>query len=343
MGPGLTGQLIDLIATNPSSYNSCMRCHARLASQNHVRPIRDSAGELVRDANGKRRWEQNPHFQPQMYETAHGCANCHVRAHERHSISEPKTQYSWASGTLKAHPLERSDYLSQSLFCKDCHQFDTDSLVAPGLPPRENTYNEWLEWTAVADDPKSCQDCHMPDGDHSFKGIHDQEYVAANTTVVSSYGQSGGLMTAQISLENTGGGHHLPTYITPKIFIRCFFSDASGEIIRDSLVEETVGRGARTRKLPSGKTQWYDEFDTRIPAGDTYIYRYAEQIPEGAMSFHLEIFVAPDDFYNNLFKKWIGQRTRSSKGLELLGQAFRETDPEVSGYYLLREEVLIEN
>lgn len=343
MGPGVTGQLVDWIASNPSSYSSCMRCHARLASQNHIRPVRDTGGKLVRDGNRKRQWEQNPHFQPRMYDTAHGCANCHVRAHERHSVEEPKTQYSWDSESLQAHPLKRSDYLSQSKFCKDCHQFDTDSLVEPGLAPRENTYAEWLEWFNEADEPKSCQECHMPDGDHSFKGIHDQDYVATNSTVTFSFQQNEGVMTARISLENSGGGHHFPTYITPKIFIRCYFSDANGEEIQGSRKQETVGRGAKTRRLKSGKTQWFDEFDTRIPAGEAYIYRYSEPIPEDAGSFQLEIFVAPDDFYHHLYEKWVGLESRSSKGLELLGQALLETKPEVSGYYLLRKEVLIEN
>jgi len=293
----------------------------------------------LRDYDGKRLWEQNPHFVPEMYETAHGCANCHVRSHTRLSTDQPVARFAWDSESLKAHPLRRTELLRQSEFCKDCHQFDTDSGVPSGAHPRENTYAEWLEWFAGADEPQSCQQCHMPDGDHRFRGIHDKEYVAENVEVNSWHKLDGEYMSAGISVTNSGGGHMLPTYITPRIYVRAFFSDSQGEVIWSSHRREIIGRGAVPQRQPGGGTLWVDEYDTRIPTGGTFEFSYSEQIPDAAVDFHLVVFVAPDDFYNRAYERWLGQGWRSKDALELIEQAHRETRPQASGYYLLRQQV----
>ena len=329
MSPGVTGQLIEWIEGEPGKYYSCMRCHAGLAEQAHVRQ--------TTDAEGKRAYEANPHFQPRMYETAHGCVNCHVRGHIRYSSDEPRTQHLWEKETLSAHELKRSSWLRQSAFCKDCHQFEASRTIAGGHPPLENTYEEWRAWAETAAEPKSCQECHMVDGGHGFSGIHDAAFVKANATVSTRFTQSNEAVEAAITLTNTNNGHFMPTYVTPKIYFRGYFADASGRQVPGTFKEAVMGRDVRRRTGADGRKEWYDKYDNRLAPDESFTFEYSQRVPPGAKTFHLDVFVAPDDFYHKAFAKWLEDSGRTREGLELLGQALRETAPSASGYYLLQE------
>ena len=70
MGPGIAGQLVDLVKTDPRSARSCATCHAPIAEQ---RP------ELLEGG----RWIANPDFDPALQARGVVCASCHVREHQR--------------------------------------------------------------------------------------------------------------------------------------------------------------------------------------------------------------------------------------------------------------------
>jgi mono/diheme cytochrome c family protein len=346
MSPGVTGQLIDWIADDPGNYYSCMRCHARLVEQLHVVPEGLPVGGMgmdeYRSARGLK-WEHNPHFRAGMYEAAHGCANCHKRAHTRYSRETEPPEVVWDDETLSAHELVREPWLESSEYCKDCHQFPESMRIADGHPPLQNTYEEWRAWNETAGEPQTCQQCHMPEHGHGFKGIHDRGYVAENVTITSSHERRGGVMHAAITLKNTGNGHHLPTYVTPKIYLHGYFRDADGKQVEGTFQDAVVGREAHTRAKEGDGREWYDEYDTRIPAGEGFTFEYEGEVPAQAASFHLEIFVAPDDFYHKNYRKWVGQTSRRSpQAIGLLNQALAETEPFESGYYLLKEEYAVD-
>jgi hypothetical protein len=206
----------------------------------------------------------------------------------------------------------------------------------------ENTFEEWRIWVETADEPKSCQDCHMPEGNHEFLGIHDRDYVLENVEIATEHQRIENRMKARITIANTGGGHHLPTYVTPKIYVHGYFRDSLGRPIKGSQQQVIVGRGAQARTRDDGKTEWYDEYDRRIPAGESFAFNYDGEIPEQAATFHLEIVVAPDDYYNWAYSIWKDQQSRSEVGRQLLSQAYEETLANVSGYYLLQEEHVVE-
>ena len=337
MSPGVTGQLVDWVGSDPAQYESCLRCHARLSEQQQVRRIAGEAPGQRYGPSDAAAWEANPHFIPELYETAHGCANCHLRAHTRHGSDEPFTTYRWDTEQLKAHPLERTPWFKDSEFCQDCHQFPLTQTIADGHAPLENTYEEWRAWAEQAVEPKSCQQCHLPEGEHGFKGIHDADYVRENIELSTTYEASDGSVRASITLVNSNNGHHLPTYVTPKVFLRGYFTDANGQQFADSLQEDIIGREAHIRKKPGGGTEWYDEYDTRIPAGRQHAFTYEGEIPAEAAAFHLEVFVAPDHFYHRNYGKWLKQEKRSAAALSDLQLAWEETQPEASGYFLLEE------
>src|SRR3972149_4806383 len=62
-------------------------------------------------------------------------------------------------------------------FCRDCHQFPPDGFALNGKL-LENTYAEWKA-SPFARAGVQCQDCHMPDRRHLWRGIHDAATVRA--------------------------------------------------------------------------------------------------------------------------------------------------------------------
>ncbi|MCC7477470.1 hypothetical protein IT575_03335 [bacterium] len=330
MSPGITGQLVDWLEEKPAEFYDCMRCHARLSEQLLLR-LRAST---TADSTSAVQWEHNPDFVAELQASAHGCANCHLRGEVRLGPEKGRAAYLWDSKAISRHPLQREDWLSDSRFCAECHQFPDSQKLPDGGPPLENTYEEWRAWAATQQKPKSCQDCHMPGGEHSFKGIHDALFVRANAQVSSQVRFSGRRAIAELTLRNSNNGHHLPTYVTPRIWLQCFAVDSSGARIDSSFKSAMVGRDARSRRDAAGKLEWYDHADTRIPADEDFTFSYAMELPDNAAALQLEIFVEPDHFYYHAYGDWLKQDWRSPAGKALLELARKETEPFTSGYYL---------
>ena len=118
-------------------------------------------------------------------------------------------------GAVREQPLFRD-----AAFCAPCHQFGPDGLSVNGKP-LQNTYREW-QASRYADEGVACQDCHMPDGRHGFKGVHDPEMVEQGLGVDVWRTRDGLLVHAR----NKGAGHALPTYVTPQIEVE--LSSAGG-------------------------------------------------------------------------------------------------------------------
>jgi hypothetical protein len=241
----------------------------------------------------------------------------------------------------KRQALERTDFLRDSQFCAHCHQFDESARISNG-PPLQNTHVEHREWLARTTEPKSCQDCHMPGGSHRWLGIHDADFVRASLDITYNHAITSGRMRASIRLVNARNGHHFPTYVTPRVWLRGYFSDEAGQQIADSLKDSVIARDARNRQKPGGGTEWYDEYDTRVAAGDSFTFSYDEPVPPGAVRFHLEVFCAPDHFYHEAYGKWIEQEWRSAAGIAQLKRAEEESAPERSGFYILKESFALD-
>lgn len=127
----------------------CLNCHAPLPEQQEA--IR--AGE-----------HNNPLVQQGV-----SCAVCHVRDRTILTPSPPSRL------AQLAHRAEHSTALRESDFCGGCHQFRAPSHDGSQLQigaPLQDTLSEW-EHSAAARDGQRCQDCHMPDGVHEFRGAHD--------------------------------------------------------------------------------------------------------------------------------------------------------------------------
>lgn len=219
MSEGLAGQLR---STTPERRDSCLACHAPRSEQ-----------WALMEAEG-----------PEAHTKLDGidCAGCHVRGHQRFG---PRDVQSTPHGVVRALPL-----FKRSAFCMKCHQFPEGGPATNGKP-LENTYNEWLA-SRYSKSGQTCQSCHMANGKHEFKGIHDPEMTRQGLKVRVTRTIAGLHMRA----TNAGAGHALPTYYTPRITIRAETTE-NGRLKRANFVIQ--------RSLEwSPKTGWRELFDTRL-------------------------------------------------------------------------------
>ena len=85
----------------------------------------------------------------------------------------------------------------------------------------------------------------------------------------------GDTLQATVTVTNSGAGHYLPTYVTPKIFVQGELLAAAGEAIADSFQEAIIGREI-TLNLRR------EVYDTRIAPKASLDFGYAMALPETA-------------------------------------------------------------
>lgn len=279
MGPGVWGGLID---GTPDFVNSCSECHVPLSEQHEYLPT--SNGEYV----------ENQHYDAQLQSHGITCAACHLRGNQRFGPSFSETA---AAASVFGEGHHGGAVVSQayqdSAFCRPCHQFEEGEASLNGKLV-ENTYNEWLE-SPHAKNGETCQSCHMPERRHQFQGIHHPEMVRKALKLDVQMKNQRDRIEAEIQLTNEGAGHHLPTYAAPAIFVTVRLLDSAGNPI-----PKTKQVRAIQRRLPASRDR--EIFDTRIPAGGTWIYDYKIARPEHAETLEVRIDVHPDHFYNSFFK-----------------------------------------
>ena len=291
MGPGVVGQFPALGA---DEVLQCHSCHAPMSEQiGGTDPGGADVGGAFRD---------NPLDNPAL--ASHGlvCAACHLREHRWHG---PPLREGRTSMSQLAHgePI-RSPHFEASEFCKPCHQHPPDSMLVNGKPV-ENTYNEWLASPQAAQGIR-CQQCHMPDRRHLWRGIHDVEMTRQGLTIEAALEpevpKAGAALRATLTVTNSGVGHAFPTYTTPAVYLRAAFLDRDDRPIRGTYEEKIL-----QRRLDMSVVPWRETFDTRILPGKSSQLRFDHQVPEQAASLYLWIWVDPDQFYNAFFQSMLGR------------------------------------
>lgn len=165
----------------------CVYCHAPLPEQ----------ASLIADAP----WPIVP--APLVAEGVN-CAACHVRGGR---ILTPRPPSAAASA---AHPMQHEPSLASAGFCGGCHQFNWPHDAPPlryTAEPMQDTLAEWQR-SAPGRAGTSCQQCHMPSGNHMFPGGHDRALM--QKTVSAEVARSG-RDEVRITLHASGAGHSVPT------------------------------------------------------------------------------------------------------------------------------------
>jgi hypothetical protein len=276
-----------MLAKDPRGALACYPCHAPLAEQ---RP-------LARDTLAA-----SPHFDAALAPRGIPCAACHVRGHRR--FGPPRRDGSLTSAappeTLPHGGVTRTPAYLASEFCRDCHQFGPDGYALEGKL-LQDTYNEWKA-SRFAAAGVQCQDCHMPDRRHLWRGIHDPDMVRRGLSidVVESEAIAPARVSATLVVQSTGIGHRFPTYVTPIVVLRAELVDAAGRAIADTRQEVRVGREVTLdleRELA----------DTRLPPGGRVELAYARGLTGAAVAARFTVVVYPDAFYTAFFETLLRQ------------------------------------
>jgi Cytochrome c554 and c-prime len=273
LGPGVSGQLRELHRHEPAKALTCYTCHAPLAEQ------RPGAAE----------------YDPTLTPKGIVCAACHVRAWQR--FGPPRRDGSLVSATpreqLAHNGVTRTEAFLRAEFCRDCHQFPPGGLALEGKL-LQNTYEEWRASPAAAAGVQ-CQDCHMSDRRHRWRGIHDADMVrSALAFEVASAGD-----VATLSITNAGAGHFVPTYVTPRLVISGELVDGAGRALPGSRTEAVIGR-----QVSLDLTR--ERFDTRLAPGQTAQFRVTFA-GESARAVRFRVRVEPDHFYTEFFAALLEQ------------------------------------
>lgn len=308
MGPGVMGQLVDMLENTPEEALFCQTCHAPLTEQLPKGPPTGSGGAIA----------ETPPYQLPLREQGLVCAACHVRQHQR--FGPPKRADAPPSPPVVPHGgVTRTTAFLRSEFCMGCHQFEEDGLALNGKL-LENTYQEW-QASRYAKEGVQCQDCHMPERRHLWRGIHDPEMVTSGvtiklTTARPSY-RPGQTLQATLYMTNSGVGHYFPTYVTPRVVVRFELITSAGTSVAQTQKEAVIGR-----EVPLDLS--CEIFDTRMPPGETFAINYAQHIPRSGLKLRATVTVYPDHFYTEFFQATLAAG-QVVKGRAQIQQALKRT------------------
>jgi mono/diheme cytochrome c family protein len=205
---------------------------------------------------------------PEAADEGVACAACHVRRFVRHG---PPRRAGSGLLALPTYPFVEDAGYERADFCLPCHQLPPDAALN-GRPPLD-TYREWLLGPYM---PRGvqCQHCHMPEREHTWRGIHDPEAVREGLRVdVRARGDR-----VEVTVTNVGAGHDLPTTTTPQIYV-------------------TVGdRLLRLGRLLEFDGTWHERGDTRLAPG-------ASATLVGPRPARVRVTVAPDEYYERFYRR----------------------------------------
>lgn len=294
MGPGVMGQF-GSPWLDESSVNYCQDCHAPLYEQ---QPFIPAGGEFV----------PNRLYDEKLRAKGMSCAVCHVRKHKIYGppprkLVDPDTPH---DGFTIVKDFNRSE------FCKSCHQFDPGDRSLNGKL-MEDTYEQWKA-SKYAKEGTQCADCHMPDRKHNFAGIHSPEMVKKGMTV--KIDRKAGSVT--VFVTNSGTGHKLPTYVTPKIAVIGKVVTLEGEVITETVVEKPI------QWMASMDLQ-REYFDTRLDPGETFTAKFDFPQKYKGNIYEIEIRVFPDEFYRRFYESLIANPPGGIK-VDLIKKALEEAE-----------------
>ncbi len=261
---------------------TCMKCHS---------PLQETQSFVLKSKNLIQAY-------PVRYETYLSsksnhqgiiCASCHVRGHVRLG---PRPIDNHLPGSAPHGGFEIRDEFENSKFCKSCHESPEDGKRINGKKQME-IYTEWSN-SKFASEGVTCQNCHMPNRKHEWKGIHDKEFVLSGVKIEINKIQESNSIILMGKINSTRIGHSFPGYSVPKVFMRIIEEDFQKR--RKVLNEEVVGR-----MMDTSHSEEY--FDTRIkPGEEKTIFHQLIQL-EQSKKYFFEVWVEPDETYQRFFEE----------------------------------------
>jgi len=282
--PGMVGQFPDM---DHGDANGCLNCHAPLVEQkfSDSETMKASVLLLLKQQQG---FDADADMDVKALPLRHSgvsCAVCHVRGWKRFG-PPPKATGAVGAQKAPAHDgFSATREFESSQFCASCHQFP-DSMAINGKP-LENTLNEWKE-SSFSRKGVTCQQCHMPDRKHEFRGIHDPEMVKKGLEFALTLHGEGAVLT----ITSSWIGHAFPTYVTPKVIVSAEAQSKAGKSLKRWQWEIV-----REVRYEDG---WKEIRDTRLMPGEARKF-IADPLPAAAAKVRFIITVIPDNFYKGLY------------------------------------------
>jgi mono/diheme cytochrome c family protein len=306
----------------PAFVKSCKFCHAPAIEQSEFVERGESDGE-VEKIEADSAFISNPAYDERLAKSGVSCAVCHIRGGVVVGPENPTDLPGEAP-----HEVSTSLLFESSEFCAACHQLDRGYELNGKV--LTNTYREWKE-SAYGKRNITCQQCHMPDRRHEFRGIHDPDMVKGGLDIKVIRVPAPEGIKAALSIKNAAVGHMFPTYVTPIVVVKAYMLDFDGKVI-----EESVEKGFIGRLISQDLSTEY--FDTRLKPFQSYVLEYdtAGRDVKHAERLVFEITVRPDEFYDRMFKRAI-EHGRSGFVEAELKEAERRSD--ASPYLLFKEEI----
>jgi len=320
--PGLVGQFAAMETTDA---NDCLSCHAPLDEQkfssNSMR--RNALDRLTEHPLGFDPYGNTDAIATPLTHAGVTCASCHVRQWQRFG---PPVRGGMKTGHINgaAHGgfTAKKEFVS-SQFCASCHQFPQSYAI--NGKPLENTLFEWKQ-SRFARQGVSCQQCHMPNRKHAFRGIHDATMVRSGLTIGSHALAHG----ATLSIHSTAIGHAFPTYVTPQIIITAEALNNQKSVLKKW--RWTIGRQV---EYANG---WQERRDNRIMPDETRDF-IADHAPDVTSTIHFVITIIPDYFYKGVYRSLLTDNGNKSPTRTLLQRAIN--DANASDYQLFSVNIAI--
>ncbi|MCG6145887.1 multiheme c-type cytochrome [Leptospira bandrabouensis] len=270
-------------------YRSCFQCHS---------PLPETKSELSIEFQSEEILNSKAHNFPYgISNPSILCASCHIRNQVRYG-PPPRTN---TKDKLSSKNLPHNGYIAKtefesSAFCKSCHESKPNGKRLNGKKLME-VYTEW-EKSPFAKQGIQCQNCHMPDREHSWKGIHDKTFVQNSLLPTWKITEKNGIYHIEAELKSINVGHEFPTYIVPKVYLRFFaiFNHKSkpvlleesviGRIVNTSLTEEYIDSRIKPQKSHQVSFDYYPKenkvhqllWEIEVDPDEQYVRQFEEQL-----------------------------------------------------------------
>jgi hypothetical protein len=151
------------------------------------------------------------------------------------------------------HLVAFSEFHSSSLVCAGCHQFSNEQGVEI-----LSTFSEWELYRQMGGS-KSCQDCHMPLVSahivdpkvkrvagafvnlHQMPGGHSRHQLTKSLRMrIVELDRDPRGLAVRIKVDNTGGGHHVPTGSPARVIVLGVEALAEGQRYYDERVYQKI-------------------------------------------------------------------------------------------------------
>ncbi|MDX8394093.1 MAG: multiheme c-type cytochrome [Mariprofundales bacterium] len=321
--PGLFGQFPPM---GVKSANQCLGCHTPLAEQKY--DLTNGSAEIRLDVQGNKDNKDNNANKTNLRHAGVSCAACHIRQWQRFG---PPRKGSDNQGYIKSEAhggfMASADF-EQSQFCASCHQFSQSDAI--NGKPLENTVYEWQQspFAKAGKDKATCQQCHMPERRHEFRGIHDFKMTRGGLGFVIK--QAGNNVKLTITSEKIG--HAFPTYVTPLVTITALAQDNNGEILHKQQWEII-----RRVTYNYNDNAWQETVDTRLMPKESRDF-VLQNIPAKTMTVQFIVNVQPDYYYKGLYKSLLADNSLDVAARKRIQQALEQAE---NNDYILYEKVLV--